>query len=119
MASRQDAASGFGRTSRKQAVRSGFSPTSRIAMLALGAVVLPAAALTYVPVRAAAPQSSALQTPFAGYRTTLDRYCVGCHNDRLRTGGLSLQTLDPAEAGAHAEVWEKVARKLRTREMPP
>jgi len=52
-------------------------------------------------------------------RATLDRYCLGCHNDRLRTGGLSLANLDPSAVGGHAEVWERVVRKLRTHEMPP
>ncbi|HET9271407.1 MAG TPA: DUF1592 domain-containing protein [Vicinamibacterales bacterium] len=52
-------------------------------------------------------------------RATLDRYCVGCHNDRARTGGLSLASLDPASVGGRTDVWERVVRKLRTREMPP
>jgi mono/diheme cytochrome c family protein len=46
-------------------------------------------------------------------------YCVTCHSDRLKTGGLSLQGLDPANVPEHADVWEKVARKLRSGEMPP
>ena len=46
-------------------------------------------------------------------------YCVGCHNDTLKTGGLSLQALELDEVPAHAAVWEKVARKLRSGEMPP
>ena len=49
----------------------------------------------------------------------LNRYCVTCHNDRLRTGGLALDTLDVSDVGAHAEVWEKVVRKLRGGVMPP
>jgi hypothetical protein len=52
-------------------------------------------------------------------RSTLDRYCTGCHSDRLRTGGLSLASMDPSSVGASTEVWERVVRKLRTREMPP
>jgi len=47
------------------------------------------------------------------------KYCVTCHNDRLKTGGLSLQTLDVAAPAAHAALWEKVIRKLRSGEMPP
>jgi len=78
-----------------------------------------AGTLTCVPVRAAAQAPTAPDPQFVASRTTLDKYCVGCHNDRLRTANLSLQTLDPADVGAHAEIWEKVARKLRTREMPP
>jgi hypothetical protein len=62
----------------------------------------------------------ALATPAAStLRSTLDRYCVACHNDRVRTGGLSLASMDPSSVGGHAEVWERVVRKLRTREMPP
>ena len=47
------------------------------------------------------------------------KYCVTCHNDRMKTGGLSLQTLDVGTPAAHAAVWEKVIRKLRSGEMPP
>jgi cytochrome c551/c552 len=52
-------------------------------------------------------------------RAVLDRYCVTCHNDKLKTAGLSLQSLDIAAVGEHAEVWEKVIRKLRAGVMPP
>ena len=50
---------------------------------------------------------------------TLTTYCMGCHNARLRTGNLALDQFDPARIAAAPDVWEKVARKLRTREMPP
>jgi len=49
----------------------------------------------------------------------LNRYCVGCHNERLRTAGLALDTMDPARVGDHPDGWEKVVRKLRTGAMPP
>ena len=49
----------------------------------------------------------------------LDRYCVTCHNQRLQTGGLTLDTVDADHVGDDAAVWEKVVRKLRTRLMPP
>jgi mono/diheme cytochrome c family protein len=52
-------------------------------------------------------------------RAVIDQYCVGCHNDKLKTGGLSLDTLDVTRAGEHPDVWEKVVRKLRGRMMPP
>ena len=51
--------------------------------------------------------------------TTLQRYCVTCHNDRLRTADLSLADLDLTQVGTHAELWEGVVAKLRTRAMPP
>jgi mono/diheme cytochrome c family protein len=52
-------------------------------------------------------------------RALLDRYCVTCHNDRLRTAGLSLQQVDVAQPSRNADVWEKVIRKLNARMMPP
>ena len=52
-------------------------------------------------------------------RATLDKYCVACHNDRLKTADLTLQGADVDLVGVHPDVWEKVARKLRTHEMPP
>ena len=57
----------------------------------------------------------------AGQRALLDRYCVTCHNDRLRTGGLTLASgaVDVTDVAAHAEVWERVVRKLRAGAMPP
>jgi hypothetical protein len=52
-------------------------------------------------------------------REILDKYCVTCHNQRLKTGGLTLDTLDLGNVPAQAEVWEKVIRKLRSGTMPP
>src|SRR5581483_81700 len=53
------------------------------------------------------------------YRAVLDKYCVTCHNQKLKTGGLTLDNVDLSQVSAHADVWEKVIRKLRTRTMPP
>ncbi len=55
----------------------------------------------------------------ASQQADLDRYCVSCHNTRLKTGGLSLEGLDVAQPAADAATWEKVVRKLRSRMMPP
>src|SRR5215467_12136760 len=52
-------------------------------------------------------------------KAVLDQYCVTCHNDKLRTGGLSLQNADLNDIPAGAETWEKVIRKLRVGAMPP
>ncbi|PWU08984.1 MAG: hypothetical protein C5B51_06805 [Terriglobia bacterium] len=49
----------------------------------------------------------------------LDRYCVTCHSDKLRTGGLSLQSANLDEIPVHAETWEKVIRKIQVGAMPP
>jgi mono/diheme cytochrome c family protein len=53
------------------------------------------------------------------YRAALNQYCVTCHNQRARTAGLGLDTMDLARVSDSAEVWEKVVRKLRTGTMPP
>ena len=53
------------------------------------------------------------------HRAVLDRYCVTCHNSRLRTANLALDTVTLDPAGEDAEVWEKVLLKLQTRTMPP
>ncbi len=52
-------------------------------------------------------------------RALLDRYCITCHNERLLTAGLALDTLDTANPAADAELWEGVIQKLRTGSMPP
>jgi hypothetical protein len=52
-------------------------------------------------------------------RAALDTYCVTCHNDRAKTGGLSLQNVDPTQVAQNTEIWEKVVRKLRAGMMPP
>jgi hypothetical protein len=49
----------------------------------------------------------------------LQRYCVSCHNDKLRTAGLALDIVDPSDPGANPAVWEKVVAKLRQASMPP
>ncbi|HWD98372.1 MAG TPA: DUF1592 domain-containing protein [Bryobacteraceae bacterium] len=52
-------------------------------------------------------------------RAFFDKYCVGCHNQKLHTAGLALDTLDATKPEANAEVWEKVIAKLRAGSMPP
>ena len=55
----------------------------------------------------------------AGPGEILDRYCVTCHNQKLKTGGLTLDTIDLRDIPDQAEMWEKVVRKIRARLMPP
>ena len=52
-------------------------------------------------------------------RALLDRYCVTCHNTRLKTAGLTLDTIDLTQVSANASVLEKVVGKLRSGQMPP
>ena len=68
---------------------------------------------------ASAPRALTQPSPAPEYSTFLATYCVACHNDRQKTGGLSLEHMDLADVADHADVWEKVARKLRAGDMPP
>src|SRR5215468_6199033 len=61
-------------------------------------------------------QSAAPQT---APRAMLDTYCVTCHNDKLKTAGLALDTVDVTKPSANPEVWERVIAKLRAGSMPP
>src|ERR1700681_2319644 len=63
--------------------------------------------------------SAAGPTEASTHRAVLDRYCVTRHNQRLRTSGLALDTLDLDHITANAAVWEKVIRKVRAGAMPP
>src|SRR5262245_26063196 len=75
------------------------------------AVTLPA---QIVPSAAATPSVAA-----TAHRATLDKYCVGCHKAPTPVAGLRLDTLDTANFETNGATWEKLARKLRNREMPP
>ena len=52
-------------------------------------------------------------------QSLVNRYCLGCHNDRALQGGLSLEAAPLDDVAGHAEVWERVVRKLRAGAMPP
>jgi hypothetical protein len=47
------------------------------------------------------------------------QYCAGCHNDKLKSGGMTLTKLDLAHPEQDAELAEKVIRKVRAGLMPP
>lgn len=49
----------------------------------------------------------------------LQRYCVGCHNNRLKTAGVTLQGLDLSSVADKGELLERVLRKVKTGQMPP
>jgi len=84
----------------------GLAVTASVAQAAAPRQAAPAVA----PLRVAAP---------SGARATLDRYCVNCHNQRVRSGQLALDSLDVSNVAAQPGVWEKVVRKVRAGAMPP
>jgi mono/diheme cytochrome c family protein len=85
------------------------------------AIVAAAAVFTAsIHVRAQAPASPpAAATGQSATQQVLQRYCISCHNARLRTGSLALDGVDLQDIGAHQQTWEKVVTKLRTAAMPP
>jgi len=93
-------------------------------MMTGGAIALIAVISTTVSARQSSPAvpaqtgttSAAAPTPA---RELVSTYCVGCHNDKVKSGSLSLQNIDAQQVFNSAETWEKVVLKLRTRAMPP
>src|SRR5205823_5929730 len=94
----------------KSAVRSLLGPVALVSVL----LATPDAAGPGTPSKAQAAVSGASEAGSpAAFRPVVDKYCVTCHNERLKTGGLVLETLDMANVPASAEIWEKVIRKLK------
>jgi hypothetical protein len=65
-----------------------------------------------------APQQATPASP-SPQRALLDKYCVTCHNEKLKTAGLMLDKFDIDHVSDNAEIGEKVAKKLRGGTMPP
>jgi hypothetical protein len=55
----------------------------------------------------------------AAHRQRVTQYCTSCHNGSEKKGGLDLEAAVAEEVAARPVVWEKVARKLAARQMPP
>ena len=82
------------------------------------AMSLSAAVIFSAGAQTAAQQAQQVSTASAP-RAVLDKYCITCHNEKLRTAGLALDTLDISNPSANAQVWERVIVKLRAGSMPP
>src|SRR5207249_4599919 len=82
-------------------------------------------ALRMSAVAESVPRAATLQAPApapsaaSAQRALLKQYCFTCHNERLKTAGLTLESIDLENIAHNAETWEKVVRKLRTGTMPP
>jgi mono/diheme cytochrome c family protein len=91
----------------------GVRPLNVLAVLA--AVWIIQASRAQVPAIATGSESQTV----ASRQDLLRQYCVGCHNDSLKTAGFSLEERDLTAVGTEQELWEKVLRKIRAGEMPP
>src|SRR5882672_746776 len=81
-----------------------------ISMVVAGAVFFPAATL---------PAQNSPSAAATAHRATLNSYCIRCHSGPTPSAGLRLDALDTANFETSGDTWEKLARKLRHREMPP
>jgi mono/diheme cytochrome c family protein len=90
--------------------------TSILALLFGGWI---AAAASSVEIRAGQAERRPAPAAAPATQAVINQYCITCHNQRLRTAGLALDTLDAARPDANADVWERVIGKLRAQSMPP
>ncbi len=67
------------------------------------------------------PQQAVKQAaaPADPNKALVNRYCVTCHNQKLKTAKLALDTLDFEHPEKDALTWERAIRKLRGGMMPP
>lgn len=72
-----------------------------------------------IPIRAALIALLLASAASSQPRPTIDRYCTPCHNSRLKSANLALDSASAGEPGARPEIWENVVRRLRIRSMPP
>lgn len=92
-------------------IREGRGAASSWAAFALLAVASSSSSLVYAQSNAAHPAKS----PPA----LMDQYCVFCHNEKTKTGGVVLSGLDPNNVAGKEDLFERVLRKVRAGEMPP
>jgi hypothetical protein len=74
---------------------------------------------TVAPSGTLAPSNPRTVAALSPQRALINQYCVACHNDKVKSGGLTLSALNLEAVGENAEVAEKVIRKLRGGLMPP
>src|SRR5499427_1403980 len=79
----------------------------------------PVSVLSFLLVALAVVPGSAQQAAAPPKPALLAQYCITCHNQRLKTAGLLLDSMDFDHVEKDAASWEKVVRKIRTGMMPP
>jgi mono/diheme cytochrome c family protein len=81
---------------------------------------LPLMVAALVLVAAGAEAQTSARPPVANpSQALIDRYCVTCHNQRLKTAKLELDRLDLTHPEKDGLAWERAIRKLRGGMMPP
>ncbi len=97
--------------------------TGLVSFQLLGSAVAdPAAIFPDNKVALNTPATAPIETPAAtpaDRKHMLMQYCTACHNDKLKTAGMSVVPLDPENLAANEPTWEKILRRLSLGEMPP
>ena len=98
--------------------------TRKTLVLSFGSLAMLTTASLFVWAAEVKPQEAAkakpsTAQPVSSQRAFLSQYCFGCHNQRLKSGGLALDALDTAHIGDNPVPWEGVVTKLRAGLMPP
>ncbi|MGH9239750.1 MAG: DUF1592 domain-containing protein [Vicinamibacterales bacterium] len=111
----------------KGAFRTGIATAAILAYVAAAGIRVtggaapaqaPASAQSAPAGKPAEAQPGAVKSGTTPQSAVVDQFCLGCHNDRAKQGGLVLSGVD-LNAPQNAEVAEKVIRKLRGGLMPP
>src|SRR5687767_3822856 len=87
--------------------------------ISAGAAGLVFAAGLIFRLEARLPAAASVVPPAGAHRALVDEYCLSCHDSDKKKGDLSLDAIAADEVTRHPDVWEKVVRKLRARQMPP
>jgi mono/diheme cytochrome c family protein len=90
--------------------------------IAVGVAGLAAAGSIALTLHAQQPQARAAAPPpkaAVHLFSVIDEYCLSCHDEDNKKAGLALDTIAAHDVTRHPDVWEKVVRKLRARQMPP
>jgi hypothetical protein len=93
-------------------------PACLAGLLAAGGVALRLEAQQAAPAGSSSG-SPAHGSPVPAHVSLVDDYCLSCHDEDKKRGGLALDAMLDQEPSRHPDVWEKVIRKLRARQMPP
>ena len=93
-----------------------YMPAARLLILAIsiGGTGLAAASGVFSTLEA-----QQVPLPRDPHLSLIDDYCLGCHDEGQKTARLALDTIGAQDVARHPEVWEKVIRKMRGRQMPP
>lgn len=90
-----------------------------VAALAIGTVAGTALFLL-PPADAQSPADAREQAFQSEIKPYLTKYCQGCHNAKVKTGGIAVDGFtSAADLQSHSADWEQILHKVKTGEMPP